>query len=144
MTPTLPSVVARLRTRIGQSGTPSQATVEASHVRRFAEAIGDCNPRWLIQAPPTFLVAIAPGPEDIVDLADEAERYGMNWLNGGNRFEYVRPLMVGDQVVFTGALTDVYVKEGSKGALLFIVFQTNFTDQSGSLIARLYATAIRL
>ena len=55
------SVVDRLRARIGMDGPPAEATVEAGHLKRFAEAIGDPNPRWLDEAPPTFLVALAPG-----------------------------------------------------------------------------------
>ena len=43
---TATSVIDRLRARIGKDGSSSEATVEAGHLRRFAEAIGDPNPRW--------------------------------------------------------------------------------------------------
>ena len=75
---TTASVIDRLRARIGKDGPSTEATVEAGHVRGFVQAIGDPNPRWVKEAPPTFLVALAPAS---VHLA-EAEEYGKGWLNG--------------------------------------------------------------
>ena len=133
------SVVERLRARIGVAAPPTEATVEAGHLTRFAEAIGDGNPRWKTEAPPTFLVALAP-----VSLhLSEAEEYGKGWLNGGNRFEYFEPVRVGDQVTATGKVADVYEKTGASGSLLFIIFETDYVNQHGRTVARLRGTAIR-
>jgi hypothetical protein len=132
-------VIDRIKTRIGVDGPPVTALVEAGHVRRFAQAIGDPNPRWTKEAPPTFLVALAP-----VSLhLDEAEQYGRGWLNGGNRFEYFAPVRIGDRITAIGRVVDVYDKAGSTGNLLFIVFETDFSNQRGALVARLRGTAIR-
>lgn len=128
-----------IKTRIGVDGPEVTATVEAGHVRRFVEAIGDPNPRWEREAPPTFLVAIAPVT---VHLSD-AEVYGKGWLNGGNRFEYFAPVMIGDQVTTKGRVVDVYDKPGSTGNLLFIIFETDYSNQRGELVARLRGTMIR-
>jgi N-terminal half of MaoC dehydratase len=136
---TTTSVLERLKARVGVDGPAITAPVEAGHVRRFAEAIGDPNPRWEKEAPPTFLVALAPVS---LHLA-EAEAYGKGWLNGGNRFEYFAPVMIGDQITAKGRVADVYEKEGSTGNLLFIIFATDYTNQKGELVARLRGTAIR-
>ncbi|HEY4887756.1 MAG TPA: MaoC family dehydratase N-terminal domain-containing protein [Candidatus Dormibacteraeota bacterium] len=136
---TTPSVVDRLRARIGVAVPLSEATVEAGHLKRFAEAIGDPNPRWTSEAPPTFLVALAPVS---LHLA-EAEEYGKGWLNGGNRFEYFEPANVGDRITATGRVADVYEKIGSSGSLLFIIFETDYVNQDGRTVARLRGTAIR-
>jgi hypothetical protein len=133
------SIVDRLRARIGQDGPATEAMVEAGHLKRFVEAIGDPNPRWAEEAPPTFLVALAPAS---VHLA-EAEEYGKGWLNGGNRFEYFEPVKVGDRIKATGRVADVYEKTGSSGSLLFIIFETDYVNQEGRLVARLRGTAIR-
>lgn len=133
------SVVDRLRARIGVDGPAVTAQVEAGHVKRFAEAIGDPNPRWQTEAPPTFLVALAPVS---LHLA-EAEEYGKGWLNGGNRFEHFAPVKIGDRITATGRVADVYEKPGSTGNLLFIVFETNYVNQDGTLVARLRGTGIR-
>ena len=134
-----PSVVERLRARIGVAGPSTEAVVEAGHVRRFAEAIGDANPRWAKEAPPTFLVALAPAS---LHLA-EAEEYGKGWLNGGNRFEYFAPVRIGDRITASGRVAEVYEKPGSSGNLLFIVFETDYVNQDRVLVARLRGTAIR-
>jgi hypothetical protein len=132
-------VVERLRERIGQQAPPATATVEAGHLKRFAEAIGDPNPRWLSEAPPTFLVAIASASLHL----DEAEQYGKGWLNGGNRFEYLEPVRAGDTITATRKVADVYEKTGSGGSLVFIVFETEYVNQHGKPVARLRGTMIR-
>jgi acyl dehydratase len=133
------SVVERLRARIGVEGVSTEVVVEAGHVRRFAEAIGDPNPRWTDEAPPTFLVALAPAS---LHLA-EAEEYGKGWLNGGNRFEHFAPVRIGDRITATGRVAEVYEKAGSSGTLLFIVFETDYVNQDKVLVARLRGTVIR-
>ncbi len=133
------SVVDRLRALIGTTAPPITATVEAGHLKRFAEAIGDPNPRWLDEAPPTYLVALVPASMHLA----EAEEYGRGWLNGGNRFEYLEPVRVGDRITATGHVADVYEKSGSSGSLLFIIFETEYVNQHGRAVARLRGTAIR-
>ena len=136
---TTASIVDRLRARIGKDGPSAEATVEAGHLKRFVEAIGDPNPRWASEAPPTFLVALAPASVHL----EEAEEYGKGWLNGGNRFEYFEPVKVGDRITATGRVADVYEKTGSSGSLLFIIFETDYVNQEGRSVARLRGTMIR-
>ena len=133
------SVIDRLRARIGQDGSSTEATVEAGHLKRFVEAIGDPNPRWSREAPPTFLVALSPAAYHL----EEAEEYGKGWLNGGNRFEYFEPVGVGDRITATSRVADVYEKTGSSGSLLFIIFETDYVNQHGRKVASLRGTAIR-
>lgn len=132
-------MVDRLRSRIGAASPPISAAVEAGQLRRFAEAIGDPNSRWLSEAPPTYLVALVPVSMHLA----EAEEYGKGWLNGGNRFEYMEPVRVGDHITATGRIADVYEKTGSSGPLLFIIFETDYVNQHGRTVARLRGTAIR-
>jgi hypothetical protein len=139
MTSAIIDVIDRLKTRIGVEGPAVTATVEAGHVGRFAEAIGDGNPRWKTEAPPTFLVALAGASMHL----DDAEDFGKGWLNGGNRFEYFEPVMIGDQIIARSHLADVYDKSGSSGEMLFIVFETEYTNQRGELVARVRGTVIR-
>ncbi len=133
------SVVDRLRARVGVLAPDVSATVEAGHLKRFVEAIGDPNPRWLNEAPPTFLVALVPVSMHL----PEAEEYGKGWLNGGNRFEHMEPVRVGDRITATGRVVDVYEKSGSSGTMLFIIFETEYVNQRGRTVARVRGTAIR-
>jgi hypothetical protein len=136
---TTTSIVERLRARIGKGEPSTGATVEAGHLKRFVEAIGDPNPRWKSEMPPTFLVALVPVSMHL----EEAEEYGKGWLNGGNRFEYIEPVKVGDRITATGKVADVYEKTGGSGSLLFIIFETDYVNQHGRTVARLRGTAIR-
>ena len=136
---TTAEAIDRIKTRIGVDGPEVTAPVEAGHVRRFVEAIGDPNPRWKKEAPPTFLVALAP----ISLHLNDAEDYGKGWLNGGNRFEYFAPVLIGDQITAKGRIVDVYDKPGSSGNLLFIIFESDYKNQRGELEARLRGTMIR-
>jgi len=126
------SAVDRLRSRIGHTVAPISATVEAGHLKRFTEAIGDPNPRWNTEAPPTYLVALVPASMHLA----EAEEYGKGWLNGG-------PVRVGDRITATARVAEVYEKTGSSGSLLFIIFETDYVNQHGRTVARLRGTAIR-
>ena len=139
MSSALVDLIDRIKTRIGVEGPAITSTVEAGHVRSFVEAIGDPNPRWKNEAPPTFLVALTP----VALHMDDAEEFGKGWLNGGNRFEYFAPVRVGDQITARQHVSDVYDKAGSGGDLLFIVFETNYTNQRGEPVARLTGTLIR-
>ena len=136
---TATSVIERLKARIGVAGAPVTEDVEAGQVRRFVEAIGDPNPRWEKEAPPTFLVALAA----VSIHMPEAEEYGKGWLNGGNRFEYFAPVMIGDRITATGQIVDVYEKEGSGGNLLFIIRETTYVNQRGEQVAKVRGTMIR-
>jgi hypothetical protein len=133
------SVIDRIKAKVGVPGPPVSTSVEAGHLKRFCEAIGDPNPRWQNEAPPTYLVALAPTSYHL----PEAEDYGKGWLNGGNRFGYFEPVRVGDVITATTKVADVYEKEGGSGSLLFIIFETDYVNQHGRTVARLRGTAIR-
>ena len=113
--------------------------MEAGHIRRFCEAIGDPNPRWRQEAPPTFLVALGTETPEIPEVLE----YGKGWLNGGDRFEYLEPVRAGDVITSRTVLKDVYEKHGSSGSLLFLVFDTEYTNQHGRPAARIRGTRIR-
>jgi hypothetical protein len=132
-------VVERLRARIGWEGAESVHPIEAGHVRRFCEAIGDDDPRWREQVPPTFVVALGAETPEL----PEALEYGRSWLNGGDRFEYLEPIRIGETIRVRSRLVDVYEKHGSSGDLLFLVFETEYVNQRGRVAVRARGTRIR-
>lgn len=134
------TVVERLRAKIGQAGPPATLTVEAGHVRRFCEAIGDANPRWREEAPPTFLVAFGRALPNL----PEALEYGKGWLNGGDHFEYSGPVRIGDTITARTTLKDAFEKEGRSGRMLFLITETECTNQQGAAVAVVTGTRIRL
>ena len=129
----------RARARIGTEGGRRESVVESGHLRRFCEAIGDDNPRWRSEAPPTFLVAIS---SETLDLP-EAIAYGQGWLNGGDHFRFVEPVRVGDTISALTRLIDVFEKQGRSGSMLFLVSETTLTNQQGRVVATITGTRIR-
>jgi acyl dehydratase len=100
---------------------PSGASYEVSRVKikEFAAAIGDNNPVYRdkeaaqaagypdVIAPPTFpiLFSLQAGSEALVD-----PELGLNFamvVHGEQRFEYVRPICAGDELVATATITDI-------------------------------------
>ena len=134
-----PTVVDRLKARVGWKGGERVTVVEAGQVRRFCDAIGDDDPSWRDEAPPTFVVALASETPQLPEALD----YGKGWLNGGDRFEYVEPIRVGDTITARSTLVDVYEKQGSSGGLLFLIMDTEYVNQHGRVAVRLRGTRIR-
>lgn len=132
-------VLERLRAKVGWQGEERTSVVEAGHVRRFCEAIGDDDPRWREEAPPTFVVALGTEAPQL----PEALAYGRGWLNGGDHFEYLEPVRIGDTIRARARLAEVYEKQGSSGGLLFLVFETDYVNQHGRLAVRVRGTRIR-
>ena len=89
-------IVERLRSRIGWQSKAVESVIEGRQVRAWTEAIGDRNPQWSDEVPPTFLFALQP--EVLATEMPEAMEYGQVWLNGGVRFEYFRPARIGERL----------------------------------------------
>ncbi|MFC5831291.1 MaoC family dehydratase N-terminal domain-containing protein [Nonomuraea insulae] len=105
---------------VGRTYPPS-APYEVSRVkiREFAAAIGDHNPLYRdkeaaqaagypdVIAPPTFPIvfSLQSGGEALVD-----PDLGLNLamvVHGEQRFEYVRPVHAGDELVIASTITDI-------------------------------------
>jgi len=125
--------------QVGWQSQERVDVIEPGQVRRFCEAVGDPDPRWTHEAPPTFVVTLLTEPPQLPEAYD----YGSGWLNGGDRFEYLEPVRPGDVITSRTVLKDAYEKQGSSGSLLFLVFDTEFTNQQGSVAARIRGTRIR-
>jgi hypothetical protein len=132
-------VMAGIRRRIGWERESVDQLVEAGQVRRFCQAIGDDSPRWQDEAPPTFVVSLGLETPQLPELL----AYGTGWLNGGDRFEYLEPVRVGDRITSRIRLVDAQEKQGSGGGLLILTFETTYTNQHGRVAVRQRGTRIR-
>ena len=45
-------------------------------------------------------------------------------------------MLIGDEITARGRLSDAYKKKDSSGEMLFIVFETEYANQRGELVAR--------
>ena len=64
-------------------------------------------------------------------------------LNGGVDAEFFSLPHHGDRITSQSRYADVYVRQGSKGPMVFIVTETTYTQQDGRLLAKVRNTTIR-
>lgn len=134
------------RSLIGVWGPASTMKVELGKIREFAKAVKDSNPAYLADgcvAPPTFLMTIAHWIGDLGATRSAVKLDFRRLLHGEQEFEYVAPIRAGDTLTFRSRTKDVFEKEGKRGGtMLFVVGETEFTNQRGEVVAYMRNTAI--
>ena len=132
------------RALLGMSLPPVTMDVEKGHIRRFAEAIGDTNPLWLddsdggSSAPPTFLrimITEAPTPPELALFPQ--------MLDGGSDWTYVEPVRPGDVITAVTRFASVNQRNIAFGPAVFLLMETDYTNQKGVMVARQRNTLIR-
>ncbi|MGI6125983.1 MAG: MaoC family dehydratase N-terminal domain-containing protein [Planifilum sp.] len=125
---------------VGSRSRPVINWVERGAVRKFAEAIGDLNPLYLDEevakksryrrliAPPTFPQTFDYGTIEGLRLPESG------LIHGEQRFDYVRPLFVGEEIHCYRVFQDMYEKKGSRGRLTFLVFSRVGEDRKGETL----------
>ncbi|MEX1022120.1 MAG: MaoC family dehydratase N-terminal domain-containing protein [Dehalococcoidia bacterium] len=142
-------VPAELKELMGKESDPGpEFVVEAGHVRRFAEAIGDDNPIYRdpkaaeavggLVAPPTFFTAVS-----MPWFPEPKWTWGTVSLAAGRTAMYNRPIRVGDVLRSTVTLVDVYTRPGRNGSLVFTVQEATVRDQSGEVVVRVQRAMAR-
>jgi acyl dehydratase len=145
-------VTDEVRKQIGKTGEPRTYEIERGAIRRFAEAIGDNSALFNDEsgarktrfggmiAPPTFYRSLgSPIPNVSLPGLGESSR----GLDGGSDWEYFHPIRPGDRVTVQSKLADLRESEGRLGPMVFIVIETNYTNQFGELCATQRSTGIR-
>ena len=136
----------------GKTGKPVTMRVEMGKVREFAKSIKDPNPLYYdeqvatreiggLMPPPTFLMT-----RDHWDEGEGRPHFQLDLrrlLHGGQEFEYLKPIYVGDTLTALTKVTNVYEKTGGRGGTMtFIIMDTEFTNQQGEKVAVSRATLI--
>ena len=116
--------------------------VERDRVTRFSQAVGEDDPRYLEAEParaegfpdqlafPTFptTLGIVAGAQIVAD-----PEVGMDYarvVHGEQAFEWRRPVVVGDRLLATPRIADVY----AKGPNEFLVIEAEITDADGEVV----------
>ena len=132
---------------IGVWGEPATMRVEYGKVREFARAIKDPNPAFSgdgAVAPPTFLMTIAHWIEGGMGGTRGLKLDYRRLLHGEQEFEYLQPIHPGDVLAFRGRTKEVFEKEGKRGGkMLFVITETEFTNQRGEVAAYSRSTLIQ-
>ncbi len=124
----------RLRAHIGARGEAATIELERGALRKFAVATGDPHPvHHGDVAAPTYVAALrSPLPP-----LPEPEQPFRGHLHTNDEIELFAPLHAGDVVAVICELTDVFVKEGSHGPMLFsqVTFTTTRDDELVATVA---------
>ena len=82
-------------------------------------------------APPTLCCILVRQ----VSLPDVKVNFGRVQMHAGQRVEPKAPVYAGDQLTASSHLKDVYAKTGRSGTMVFIVWETTFSNQDGLVVA---------
>jgi hypothetical protein len=135
---------------IGAAGPTFQWIVERGKISEFARAClndGDAYDADGAVAPPTFPQTTSfwqrrsGGAGGRPRLARPFDPRRL--LHGEQEFEYLRPLRAGERLSGQTKLKDYYEKEGKRGGVMrFAVFETEFRDEAGDVVAYSRGTSI--
>ena len=147
-------ITDEMKAAVGVESEPSVYEIERSSIRRWAEAIGDDNPLYRdeeyarskgyrsIVAPPGFIAQYA-----FPVKAGGGGRRGFNSpfsrnLNGGNEYEFFKPVQAGDTITSTSKLAQLFERDGRMGKMLFSISETTYKNQDGETVAKARGTGI--
>lgn len=144
-------ITEEMKRMMGTESKPSVVEIDKTVIKRLAEAIGDPNPLWQDEEyarKSKFGGIIAPPALAITEMMmgerpPEPEVPLKRALDGGGKWEFFKPIKVGDVITITSKITDYFEKEGSVGKMLFTIWETTRRNQRGELVARSWVTRIR-
>jgi len=148
-------ITDEMRSRIGVESEPSTFVVEKEPIRRWAEAIGNPNPIYHEEeyakksryggmiTPPGF-VGNYSFPVNSSGQGPRLEGPFWRRLNGGNEYEFLKPVQAGDVLTATTKLVDLYERQGRPeiGRMLFQVSETTYRNQNGEVVVKTRGTGI--
>ncbi len=131
---------------IGREFAPTHARVEPGRLRYFFSTLGETNPIYRRPAgakatgfattpiPPTYLFCLemmdAENPFEMLEALDIDLR---RVLHGEQKFTYLAPVVVGDELTLQSTVTGVTQKKG--GAMTLIDVTTRIVNQHGEHVA---------
>lgn len=92
-----------------------------------------------IVAPPTFCALFVRG----FDRPDINLNFGNSGFHAGEAIDVLEPICVGDKLEASIQLSDVYVKTGRSGQMVFIVWEHIFRNQDGNISAKVRESHVR-
>ena len=90
-------------------------------------------------APPTFCNIFTSG----IKRPDIKLEFGDTGFFAGQAIECLVPVRPGDTLEARGKLRDVYAKTGRSGKMVFTVWETSFTNQTGEVVALVQESFVR-
>ena len=139
------------RSLLGVEHEVGSFPVTSEMIVSFARSTGESNPLYLddaaaqksqqdgIIAPPTFCNMFVSD----ISRPDIKLEFGDMGLFAGQAIECLAPVRPGDTLHATTKLKEVYPKTGRSGMMVFAVWQTKFTNQTGETVALVEESFVR-
>ena len=129
------------RSALGAAGAPFVLEVERGKLREFARATF-AQPSDV--APPTFLTTAFHWQSGDSDPWDRVQMDPSRGLHAEQEFVFHGlPPKVGDRLIGTSRIAEIYDKtRSSGGTLTFVVMVTEFRDDAGTLVAEAKLTGV--
>lgn len=146
-------ITDEMRTAIGVESEPTVYEIEKEPIRRWAESIGDPNPLYRdeeyakskgydsIIAPPGFIAQYA-FPVKFGAIKARIQSPFTRNLNGGNEYEFFKPIVAGDIITSTSKLADLKERSGKMGPMLIQTMETTYKNQKGEVVFKARFTGI--
>lgn len=135
---------------------PATAQVTAKEAQRYAQAVDDLNPIYFdeaaakaagyrtLVAPPTFVDHVTVQGKPLSGLRTDGLFGGAARVDvglqrvmfGGQEWEWLAPVYVGDTITGTQRLAAIDEKDGSKGPFVLITWETTYVNQDGETVAK--------
>ena len=138
-----------------QGPPPFEAALrlDSQSIKSFARNLGDDNPlytdpdygrstRYGCQIAPGVVVSTIRYPTG--HGARRPEGYPVANFYSGTAFEFFDAIRVGSKFRTTKVPSELVEKQGSKGALLFLITELNYWDYHGDLLGKVYSTQIQV
>jgi acyl dehydratase len=142
---------AYLKSMEGPLGPPDSMPIEQVSVRRMALAIEALDPIHFDEAAARargYRGIVAPWPILWLVFFNCREAplkfpFGKATIHGEDGYEFHEPIIVGDTITVSAAITRTSVKQGKAGAMGVIVTRREFRNQRGELCAAMDTTNLR-
>ena len=151
-------ITDEMREAIGKEGAPTTLEVDKTGCRMFARSVGHTDLIFYdeehakskgyrsIVAPPGFFGTPAFKPGGGRGEGPPGQGYNIPYkrvLNGGTEYEYLDSVCAGDTLMATTKVSDFTERKGSIGPMLITERETTYTNQDGTVVARMHGTTIQ-
>lgn len=125
--------------------------VTKEEIVEFAQSVGETNPLYTDEAyakTTSYGGLIAPATFSVVfrsraHMPDLKLSYGKRGFDGGKECHFYTPVRPGDTITGVDRIAEVYEKTGRSGSMIFIVRESELTNQHGEKVAVIRQSLIR-
>lgn len=132
-------IFAKACERNQQYGGPVAPPLFATHM--FRRPFGAKDPIQDNATNPDFDGIVAATSTSGLPELEPLKGYAL--LNGGSEIEFFKYPNHGDTVSVVSRYADIYERESSKGLMIFVVVESDYSDARGQLLIRTRRTQIR-